>query len=285
MASEDIQKKESFRMKYAIAVTLASGLAVSALAVSFSEKFGPHRSPDAKNTQPVVVELFTSEGCSTCPPADALLLKLGATQPVEGANIIVLEEHVDYWNHDGWTDPYSSADWTLRQRDYVARFKEKEPYTPQMIVDGQAQMVGGQELEALQAIRQAASQPKTEVTLTRENAGADGAGQYQYKARVGKLAGNSDRDTAEVWLAVTESGLGSSVNAGENAGKDLHHAPVLRSLHKIGVASPKAETGFEGSTRVKFNREWKRQNLQVAVFVQEKKSLRILGAAFLVIAD
>jgi hypothetical protein len=271
-------------MKHAIAVALASSLAVSAWAISFSGKFEPCTSPDAKNAQPVVVELFTSEGCSTCPPADALLLKLGATQPVEGANIIVLEEHVDYWNHDGWTDPFSSADWTLRQRDYVSRFKQQEPYTPQMIVDGQAQMVGGQESEALQAIRKAASEPKTEVTLTAENAGADDAQQYQYKVRVGKLAGNSDRDTAEVWLAVMESGLGSSVNAGENAGKDLRHAPVLRSLHKIGVASSKSETGFEGSTRVKFNREWKRQNLQVAVFIQERKSMRILGAASFVIA-
>jgi hypothetical protein len=271
-------------MKNAIAIMLASSLAVSALAVSFSGKCEPRTSPESKNTQPVLVELFTSEGCSTCPPADALLLKLGATQPVEGANIIVVEEHVDYWNHDGWTDPYSSADWTLRQQDYVARFKEKEPYTPQMIVDGQAQMVGGQEPEALQAIRKAASEPKAEVTFTRENAGSDDAPQYQYKVRVGRLAGNSDRDTAEVWLAVTESGLGSSVNAGENAGKDLRHAAVLRSLHKIGVASSKGETGFEGSTRVKFNREWKRENLQVAVFIQEKKSMRILGAASFPIA-
>ncbi len=82
---------------------------------------------------PVVVELFTSEGCSTCPPADALLSKLETDQPIGGAEIIGLEEHVDYWNHDGWVDSYSSPDWTLRQQEYVARFKGKSPFTPQII--------------------------------------------------------------------------------------------------------------------------------------------------------
>jgi hypothetical protein len=99
--------------------------------------------------------------------------------------------------------------------------------------------------------------------------------------RVGKLAGNSDRDTAEVWLAITESGLASTVDAGENAGKNLHHASVLRSLHKIGVASTKNDSAYESSQKVKFKPSWNRQNLLVAVFIQEKKSMHILGAAAL----
>jgi len=269
-------------MKIAASFLLTAGIAASALTFSPAGKSLSGSSADAKNAQPVVVELFTSEGCSSCPPADALLMKLGAGQPVEGANIIAIEEHVDYWNHEGWTDPYSSADWTLRQQDYVARFKQKEPYTPQMVVDGQTQLVGGQELLAQQAIRQAASHPKTEVTLAVENPPVETG---TYKVRVGKLEGNTDRDTAEIWLAVSERELGSSVNAGENAGKTLRHAPVLRSLKKVGVASAKGETAFEGSLKVKFNREWKRENLQVAVFVQEKKSMKILGAASVAVSN
>jgi hypothetical protein len=238
-------------------------------------------STDSKNGKPVIVELFTSEGCSSCPPADALLLNLEKAQSVQGASVIAIEEHVDYWNHDGWIDPYSSSDWTQRQVDYVTRFKDKEPYTPQMVVDGEVEMTGGQPQKAEQAIQQAAAQPKTEVTLTAANFTPD---ETQFNVRVGKLRGNSDHDTAEVWMAVTESGLASSVGAGENAGKQLHHASVLRSLRKIGVANPKNDSAFEASQKVKFKSAWNRQNLQVAVFIQEKKSMHILGAAALPVA-
>ena len=265
-------------MKIAIAFAAAASF-VLVSGYSLSGESRPSAAGDNKNTQPVVVELFTSEGCSSCPPADALLLELEQAQPVDGAKVIALEEHVDYWNHDGWTDPYSSADWTQRQVDYVTKFKEKEPYTPQMIIDGQTQTVGGRESEVKQAIQQAASQPQTEVTLTADNTASDAA--QQFTVHVGKLTGNTDRDSAEVWLAVSESGLGSSVNAGENAGKTLHHASVLRSLHKIGVAKSNADTAFETSPRVKLKSDWNRKNLQIVIFIQDKKSMRILGAAAL----
>jgi len=264
-------------MKNAFSMMIATGFAVSALSFSLTGESGADSSPATKNSQPVIVELFTSEGCSSCPPADALLLKLESSPLVEGASIIALEEHVDYWNHEGWTDVYSSADWTLRQQEYVARFKEKEPYTPQMIVDGQSQLLGSQEVQARRAIQQAATQKKTEVELAVENSSPDGA--QQLEVHVGKLTGNTDRDTAEVWLAVSEGGLQSDVGAGENAGKTLHHASVLRSLRKVGVATPTGESAFEASTRVRFKPEWRRRNLQVVVFVQEKKTMHILGAA------
>ena len=116
-------------------------------------------SPTSRRT-PVIVELFTSEGCSSCPPADLLLQKLEAEQPLAGADVIGLEEHVDYWNHDGWIDPYSSPEWTQRQLDYGARLTS-EPYTPQMVVDGESQFVGSDARDASIAIRKAASSPKT----------------------------------------------------------------------------------------------------------------------------
>jgi hypothetical protein len=261
-------------MKNSMVLALASTFSLSP--IFFSGLSQPPSSTATDNAHPVVVELFTSEGCSSCPPADALLLKLESTQPLQGVNVIAIEEHVDYWNHQGWTDPYSSSDWTQRQVDYVTRLKDKEPYTPQIIVDGQRQVAGG-ESQIEQVIQNAASEPQTPVTLTAQ--GAPSTGEQQFQVRIGKLVGNADKDSAEVWLAITESGLASSVNAGENAGKDLHHASVLRSLRKIGVAKSGSDSAFQGVTHAKFKSDWKRQNLQVVVFLQEKKSMRILGAA------
>ncbi len=232
---------------------------------------------DNSNRKPVIVELFTSEGCSSCPPADVLLQKLIEHQPVAGAEIVAFEEHVDYWNHDGWIDPYSSQEWTQRQLVYRNLFKKVE-YTPQMVVDGKIEIVGSNGVEALAEIEKAAHQEQTDVTINSE--AADSHGSQQFTVSVGKLVGNTAGDPAEIWLAVTEDGLQSSVNRGENAGQVLHHVATLRSLHKIGVADAAAgSASFKGDTRVKIESRWKPENVHVVVFVQEKKSRKILGAA------
>jgi hypothetical protein len=227
----------------------------------------------------VVVELFTSEGCSTCPAADALLQKLQEQQLVAGADVIALEEHVDYWNHLGWSDPYSSPEWTQRQLAYSEFFKTRA-YTPQMVVDGEKQFVGSNEGDAAREIENAARRGETDVAI---GSGTEGAkGERQFTVTVGALGENAKRDVAEVWLAVTEDGLQSSVSRGENSGHMLHHAATLRSLHKIGVAdSNKAAASFTGDPHVKFDSHWNQDNLRVVVFVQEKKSREILGAASL----
>jgi hypothetical protein len=234
------------------------------------------------NPAPVVVELFTSEGCSSCPPADALLIKLTEKQGAEKEQIIALEEHVDYWDQLGWRDPFSSPDWTRRQESYAAAFGHGSVYTPQMVVDGRTEFVGSREWEARKEIEEMAGKVKTEVRITPTKTGSDKA---QFNVRVGKLSGVAGDDITEVWFAITETGLHSAVTRGENSGEDLHHAAVVRTLRRIGVANAKdPETAFAGEASVSFDRGWKRDNLRAVVFVQEKKSWKILGAAEIKVA-
>jgi hypothetical protein len=226
---------------------------------------------------PVVVELFTSEGCSSCPPADALLARL-ADDPLGGSvQLIALEEHVDYWNDQGWIDPFSSRDWTQRQYVYAGVLGNKNPYTPQMVVDGTIEFSGSRSNQARETILKAVSNRKIPVILEQSN--PNGASAVNLSAKIGKLDGTAKGDAAEVWLAITETALHSAVKRGENAGEDLHHAAVVRSMRKIGEAKATGETSFSGETKVSLQKDWNRANLRAVLFVQEKKSRRILGAA------
>ncbi len=231
--------------------------------------------------RPVVVELFTSEGCSSCPPADLLLQRLESEQPVASAQIIPLEEHVDYWNRDGWLDPFSSPSWTERQQVYTSLIP-KDPYTPELVVDGQSQFVGDSPNDAVIAIEDAAHLAKTPITILQQSREAKGA---RFNISVGKLTGDVAHDEAEVWLAVTEDGLHSAVNRGENAGHQLNHTATLRYLHKIGNAQASGGDSFGGEEFVKFNGHWTVANLHVIVFVRQKKSRQIVGAASIMVKD
>src|SRR5258708_38040264 len=175
-----------------------------------------HASARPQETQriPVIVELFTSEGCSSCPPADALLARLDGGQLAGNVQLIALEEHVDYWNDLGWTDPFSSRDWTSRQNVYSGALGNGNPYTPQMVVDGTVEFVGSHGRKARQAILEAAGKTKIPVTLEQRNANNAGTGEFSAKA--GKLEGTTRRDAAEGWLALTETGVHSAGTRGEN---------------------------------------------------------------------
>ena len=229
--------------------------------------------PEPKQT-PVLLELFTSEGCSSCPPADEFLARLDREQPVPGVEIIGLEEHVDYWNHDGWVDPYSSPEWTSRQLQYVQRLKENTAYTPQLVIDGERSVIGAREREILQGVQESAR--RESVAVAARMNGPPTAGALKVEIRVEKI-GDLENDVPEIWLAIAEKHLGSHVSAGENAGRQLRHSAVLRSLKKVGTVNAKTDLRYNGTAEAKVSGDWKVDNLEAIVIVQEKKSRRVVG--------
>ncbi len=221
----------------------------------------------------VLVELFTSEGCSSCPPADVLLQNLEQTQPVAGAEIIALSEHVDYWNRLGWTDPYSSRQFSDRQGDYGRVFDLNSIYTPQMVVDGRFEFVGSNAGRARSVIAEALSRPKADIHLSRAG--------LTLAVRIENLPPLSKGDAGEVMLAITESGLLSHVARGENAGRKLPHTAVVRRLEKIGSLDALANMVFETKAALRLEKDWVTERLRAVVFLQERESRKVLGAATL----
>ncbi|MBV8453755.1 MAG: DUF1223 domain-containing protein, partial [Deltaproteobacteria bacterium] len=210
---------------------------------------------------PVVVELFTSEGCSSCPPADALLVKLS-----QESGIIVLGEHVDYWNYQGWTDRFSSHDFTLRQEQYVRRFGLNSAYTPQMVIDGTKQLVGNDPQDVSSAIKSAAAEPDpSEVSLS-----------WEGRDHLHVVVHTTAAAAAQIMLAVTEDGLSTAVHDGENNGRTLRHAGVVRVLRPLGTT---ANGSFDAVIKAPHHSDWKTQDLRAIVFAQEPKQGRMLGAA------
>ena len=230
----------------------------------------------AGNRSPVLVELFTSEGCSDCPPADALLAYLDTHQPVPGADVIILELHVSYWNDD-WRDPFSSMSYTERQSMYAYGHTGDQMYTPQMIVDGSDRFIGSDSRLAGRAIQQAERAPKAPIEL--QWAGAASGNDRVLHVKVDSLPAG-DPDKPQVFLALTESHLHVSVRAGENSGKGLDHDGVVRKLSSIGkIQSHSGDPIFDTQTQVKLEKDWKPENVRAVVFVQDPHSLRVLGAA------
>jgi hypothetical protein len=219
---------------------------------------------------PVLVELFTSEGCSSCPPADALLSRLGKTQPVRGAEIIALEEHVNYWDDLGWKDPFSSEAATARQNEYGAAFGGKEIYTPQMIVDGRAQFVGSSDRDALRAVRDASQSSKSAMQLSWEPGDT-------LAIRVEPSGSEAQLKEGQLFLAVTEDMLHSDVRRGENSGRALEHNGVVRQLLPVGKINANS-TSFSSTVAVHSASEWHRTNLRAVVFLQDRHTHHILSA-------
>lgn len=212
---------------------------------------------DAART--VVVELFTSQGCSSCPPADEILGEL-AGQP----NILALSFHVDYWDYIGWKDPFASSQYTDRQREYAATLGLRYVYTPQIVIDGRHDVVGSHRREVTRAIQQSSeTAPVVEVKLE----AADGG-------RAVLSPGNAPAGGATVWLVTFDDGHDTPVERGENRGRDLHNSNVVRELKPLGTW-----TGEAKSFPLDFAKARAEGRGGCAVIVQDGRGGPVLGAA------
>jgi len=217
------------------------------------------RLPEQRQT--VLVELFTSEGCSSCPPADVLLERLERSQPVAEAQIVVLSEHVDYWNRIGWADPYSSPAFSARQEQYARHFRTQGPYTPQMVVDGRNEFVGSDARTAESAIRAATKHPKSTIHIAEDGGSAI--------IDVSPLPAGTARKAAVFAAYAADSGT-QDVLRGENKGRRLHHVAIVKELKQIGTVDDRTE--FKARIRIDVA-------ARLIVFVQEFGNGPVWGAA------
>ena len=225
---------------------------------------------------PVLVELFTSEGCSSCPPAEDELSRLDDQQPIPGVKVIPLAFHVDYWNRLGWADPFSTEAWTARQGEY-SRSRGGRVYTPEAIVQGGPDCTGSDARCLRDRTQEAAAIAAARVEVVR-SAAPSAPGTMRISVRVGNLPAVPAGDSAVLMVALVERGLSVNVGAGENAGRRLKHAPLARDLQNAGsVAAPGGS--FEATLTVPAAS--RPDALRVVAFVQERSRGRVIGVGTL----
>jgi hypothetical protein len=222
---------------------------------------------------PILVELFTSEGCSSCPPADDLLQQLDASQPAPGAQLIVLSEHVDYWNHDGWKDPYSSALLTDRQTAYVRALGLNTPYTPQIIVDGAA-VLRGNAAEVNETFQRLAAMSKIAVRI--DSVSLEAKTPALLRAHIA-VDGTPQKHSPDIYVVVALDHAESQVLRGENSGKHLAHVAVVQEIRRIGKLEKTSSFGQDSQFKLKPGTD--PANIRIVAFVQEPGPGKVLGAA------
>jgi hypothetical protein len=245
-------------------VMLHRAVAVALLAAASTVAAGDDRAARAADDAPVVVELFTSQGCNTCPPADAYLGELAKRR-----DVVALSLHVDYWDYIGWKDPYAISVATQRQRAYASQFGKGFVYTPQMVVDGAAEAVGSHRAVVAREIESArAVAGKFPVQIVYK--GSD-------TMVVSVPAAPAGGKTATVWLVMFDGTHTTDIERGENGGKKLTYYNVVREFREIGTWSGKAMT-----IPVKAEDEGR---AGCAVLVQEDGTGRIIGAGKVAFAE
>jgi hypothetical protein len=219
---------------------------------------------------PVLVELFTSEGCSSCPPADRILEELATEQPVAGVEIVPLAFHVDYWNDLGWADPYSAPKFTERQRGYVRALRGSSAYTPEAIVDGRSDVVGSRRDALLKLVRESQARAKTPISLESPLSG-DGA--VSVTVHVG-TATVPAKETPHLVVALAKNEAVVPVARGENGGKKLRHTAIVRSLDHSGPVAPATSRSVTIATA-----GLERGDYRVVAFLEEPSTHAIVGVA------
>jgi hypothetical protein len=248
------------------AAGIAIGLGCFGWSVAFSQTDGvPAR-------QPVVLELFTSQGCSDCPPADALLSELGSSTEA----VIPLAYHVDYWNHLGWSDPFSSRQFSERQSEYARAMNLAGEYTPQMVIGGAWQFVGSDSRSIARAVSAAHSTSAPGRVSLHTSLGAESPRSLEVKVRA-QIEPTSATGPFVVMVAVYENGLVSKIGAGENGGREITYDYTVRKL--LPAFELDGTQAVEKEVRVDLDPSWSASHLGAAAFIQNTSSLKIVGAA------
>jgi hypothetical protein len=219
---------------------------------------------------PVLVELFTSEGCSSCPPADALLESLQRDQPVDSAEIVPIGLHVDYFDHLGWKDRFGSPSYTARQRGYSPIFGPDSVYTPQIVVDGHEAVAGNDGDLVHQTIKSAAGRPHLPLRVSAQLIGD------RLRLAIDLPAAPPNAEKIQVLAAITQDGLTTIVKRGENSGRTLRHVAVARKVQAFGSLT--ADGGVV-ETQLQIARDWGTSGLKAVAWLQGIKSRQVFGAA------
>ena len=251
-----------------LVIVAATGLGFFHKAIALSQ------TDAAGDGTPVVLELFTSEGCSSCPPADALLSELGSSTN----SVIPLAYHVDYWNHLGWSDPFSSHAWSERQSMYAQAMNLRGDYTPQMVIGGGWQCVGSDGRSIVRAVALARSVSALGRVSLETKLGAAEPRPLQIKVDA-QILRPAQTGPLIVMLAIYENGLVSKIDGGENGGRRLTYDYTVRTLLPAFELKPLRGASGAKELNIALDRSWSVDRLGVVAFIQEAGSLRIDGAA------
>jgi hypothetical protein len=249
-------------MKFRTSVVLAAAAALVLSCAGEARSATPQQRP-----RTIVLELFTSQGCSSCPPADRLLSRL-QREGVRGRTVIPLAYHVDYWDHLGWRDPFSASQWSQRQRDYAAALHEPQVYTPELVVNGSAPLVGSSEGAIRREIdRQLEEEDRGAIVIDR--VARSGAG-----LTVDVHASLDAPGSANVVVVLYEDGVTTSVARGENANRVLVNDAIVRWQQRALVLNAK-DGARVAKVSIPLDPVWRAEHLGVAAFLQDPSSLAI----------